>query len=278
MRLAVAVACATGCLSTPSTPPPTCTLRLLDELVTNGDDVESPWLSPDHLSIYVTVPPAQFETAIAYATRATADDRFGPLTIRTDLALPNGDNPDRFWLSPDELEIWIITSNPTYYARRAHASDPFPPPTKVAGCAAMSVTADALTAFYSRGDGPIRITTRASRSQPFDFGGNDDLPSNLDATQNTDSCATDQTGATLYCAISSTTDNANTLRIWQGTSGLPAYSQLAYYTFSELVAITPQPTASDFDPMLAADNRTLLFASMRSPATGDNAEPWIYCE
>jgi hypothetical protein len=251
---------------------------MLDELVTPGGYFESPWLSPDHLSIYF----ASHATtdAVAFATRANADDRFGAPMARADLALQNGDNPRRVVLSLDELEIWIFADGgPMYYSSRTRASDPFPLPTQIdSGPGSASLTADALVAFYTRGDGPIRVATRTSRTQTFDFGGFVGVPGFPDS-EHVDSCTTDPTGATLYCAMFSMTDPNHTLRIWQATSDMPSYTTQASYTLALYTQIAPQPSADDYDPMIDTDGHTLVFASKRSPAPADAiANPWVYCD
>ena len=279
MRLAIAAACATGCLSTPPAPRPACTLRMLDELVTPGGTFTSPWLARDSRSIYFVSDPLEGPGGIAYATRATADDRFGAPILRDDLVLPPNNTPDRITLSPDELEIWIFTSSPTFYASRASASDRFPAPAQLQdGGASLSVTGDALTGFYTRGDGQIRVATRTSRSGTFAFGGETFVAGIEDCSQQVDSCATDPTGANLYCAISSVNDPNRVDRIWHATNNaLAPYTASAFYSLAIDTDIAPQPGADDSDPMIDADDHTLVFASQRSPATSNDAYPWIYC-
>jgi hypothetical protein len=185
-------------------------------------------------------------------------------------------------LSLDELEIWIFADGgPVYYASRARASDPFPIPTLIdSGPGSASLTGDALAAFYTRGDGEIRVATRTSRDQKFDFGGFVGVPGFPDGSiQPVDSCATDPSGATLYCAISSATDPEHTLRIWQATSNIGSFSTQASYSLALYTQIAPQPSADDYDPMIDADGHTLAFASKRSPAPTDaTANPWLYCD
>ncbi len=275
MRLALAATCAAGCLSTPGQTP-SCSLRMLDELVVPGARALSPWLSPDHDDIYfVTDFP---DNNVSHASRPSPGVKFGMALPIDEVTLPNHD-AQSITLSLDQLEIWIVASDGSlFYATRSSRAAAFSGLAQIGGVGTLSLTRDELVAFYTRGDGLPRIATRSSRSAMFDFGGFDGIPGFPETTFQAYACATDPAGATVYCEVSSSAEPTH--RLIEGKNDQAQYTPDSFYTFTDLaMQLAPEANADDYDPMIDADGRTLLFASDRSPAPTDAQDNlWIYCE
>jgi len=286
MKLALAAALSTGCLSLTEPPPPDCLKpRLLEELsdpLSPPSDDASPWLAPDRREILFSSDRGA-DVRLFNAKRESIDEPFdGPVEI-AGLEIP-GTTRDPF-LEPDGLTLWFTVQEPMaqepriYRAQRAAPrSSTFAKAERVelGDGAHPSMTGDGLTLYFSRKNGAslssIWRATRSSTSAQFG-----------DAVEVTSVRGADLTSGHLRAPTINY--DGNRLLFTYSTSGVEPFGIFESDVLGgEFEPGTPeQDTArtdaldSDQDPSFHAGAETFVFASDRTPGSSD-LDIYVACE
>ena len=101
------------------------TVRALTEINASNQADAYPWISPDGLRLYYTN--GTPSNHLMYTSRVSPYSLFTtPVTVTVNLT-----GATSYWLSHDELDVYICTSNSLFYAQRTTVSSSFNVPVQI---------------------------------------------------------------------------------------------------------------------------------------------------